>query len=256
MTRLATCLLVLLLAGCAALGNTDTPTYRSGNLEPRPEAAEPNALLGIRHMQRGDNNLAMTHLQRALVHDPNLPVAHNAIAVLYERLGQYAEAEAHFRKVLRIAPGDSDAHNNFGRFLCGRGRYAEADEHFHKALANPLYRTPQNSYTNAGLCALQAGDTARAEAYFKDALGKVPTFPPALLQIAKLRWAADDVHAARDYLVRLQGVTRPSPEVLWLRIQVEQKLGDYNASSSYALLLRNQFPDSPEAQQLMATEQR
>jgi len=39
----------------------------------------------------------------------------------------------------------------------------------------------------------------------------------------------------------------PAPEALFLGMCVEQKLGDVQAEQSYALQLRNRFPDSAEA---------
>jgi type IV pilus assembly protein PilF len=56
--------------------------------------------------------------------------------------------------------------------------------------------------------------------------------------------------AARNYLVILRD--EPSAEVLWLGVRVERKLGDRNSEESYALQLRNNFPNSSEARALLA----
>lgn len=257
--RLPLLLLMVALGGCASAGgglrSSDT-NYSKPDIVPIRQAAEPNALLGVEYMKAGQVNQAMEHLQRALVHDPDLPLAHNAIAVLYERLGEHERAEAHFKRVVALAPRDSDAWNNYGRFLCARERYQEATTAFERALDNPLYRTPENSYTNLGLCALRAGERQLAENYFRRALDKAADFPPALLQMAQMSW--DDGHAlqARAYLQRLTARIRPTAEVLWLGVQVERKLGDRNAADSYALQLRERFPTSPETRLLLASEKR
>jgi type IV pilus assembly protein PilF len=246
-------LLALLLVGCAS---TTTTTADGEEITPIREAAEPNALLGIEYMKAGQNQQAMEHLQRALIHDQDMPLAHNAIAVLYERLGQDGKAETHFKRVLDLSPTDSDALNNYGRFLCSQERYGEATVAFERALDNPLYRTPQNSYTNLGLCKLRAGDPGKAEHYFRQALGKAPNFAPALLQMAKLSWDGGNALQARAYLQRLSTVVRPNAEILWLGVQVERQLGDRGAADSFALQLRQRFPDAPETQLLLATEKR
>ncbi|HEY5718851.1 MAG TPA: type IV pilus biogenesis/stability protein PilW [Gammaproteobacteria bacterium] len=241
-------LLALLLAGCATGGAG--PRDENRDLVPTPEAAQPNALLGIEFIKQGDNAQALYHLKRALVHDPQLVLAHNAIGVLYERLEEYELAEKHFRTAAQLAPSDSDALNNYGRLLCNRGRYAEAEQRFQQALQNPVYRTPQNTFTNLGLCALKAGDSGKAEHYFRQALGKAPRFPPALFELAKLNWAQGNGLQARAYLQRLAAVIPLTAEVLWLGVQVERALGDRDAEASYALQLRNTYPDSAEARQL------
>jgi len=247
-TRVALLLmLAALVTGCVSA----TPAKPGERVtEPNPAAAQPNALLGIEFMRRGDNNTSMEYLLKAIYHNPNSPLANNAIAVLYERLGENDKAEKHFEKAVDLVPDDSDALNNYGRFLCIRGRYAEAEQHFQKALENPLYRTPQNTYTNLGHCAISAGERGKAEHYFRAALGKAPNFAPALFQMAQLSWQEGNALQARAYLQRLTSVTRSTADVLWLGIQVEQALGDQDAVSSYALALRNNYPDSAEARQL------
>jgi type IV pilus assembly protein PilF len=41
-------------------------------------------------------------------------------------------------------------------------------------------------------------------------------------------------------------------EALWLGVRVERRLGDRNSEASYALQLRNKFPNSREARALVA----
>ncbi len=249
--------LLLLLAGCAGAGASRVSTnYEDDKVVPVREAAEPNALLGIEYKKAGQDEQAMSHLQRALVHNPDYPLAHNAIAVLYERLGQNDRAEAHFRRVTELAPKDSDAWNNYGRFLCSQERYEQSTQAFQRALDNPLYQTPQNTYTNLGLCALREGKRDLAEHYLRQALGKSPNFAPALYQMARLSWDAGNALQARAYLQRLNQLVRPSAALLWLGVQVERELGDRAAADAYALQLRQRFPTSAETRLLLATEKR
>ncbi len=262
MIRLALPLAALLLAGCATTGGPSTTpsgadiNYKNADVVPRKQAAEPNALLGIEYMKAGQDTQAMEHLQRALIHDPDLAVAHNGIAVLYEKLGQNELAEAHFKRVTELSPRDSDAWNNYGRFLCSQERYEQSTQAFQRALDNPLYQTPQNTYTNLGLCALREGKRDLAEHYLRQALGKSPNFAPALYQMARLSWDAGNALQARAYLQRLNQLVRPSAALLWLGVQVERELGDRAAADAYALQLRQRFPTSAETRLLLATEKR
>ena len=263
MSRLLLSFALLLLSGCATMGGDSSTTpsgadisYKNADVVPRKQAAEPNALLGIEYMKNGQDTQAMEHLQRALIHDPDLAVAHNGIAVLYEKLGQNDRAEAHFKRVTELSPRDSDAWNNYGRFLCTQQRYEQATQAFQRALDNPLYQTPENSYTNLGLCAMREGKSDLAEHYFRQALGKSPNFPPALYQMATLSWDSGNALQARAYLQRVTQLVRPNAALLWLGVQVERELGDRRAADAYALQLRERFPTSAETRLLLATEKR
>ena len=120
------------------------------------------------------------------------------------------------------------------------------------AVRNPLYQTPERSYVNAGLCARAIGDLSGAEDYLRQALKVRVNYPPALFHLADIAFTRGDYKAARSFLGTVIRIVAPSPEVLWLGLRIERKLGDQNSESSYAMQLRNKFPDSPETRALLA----
>ncbi len=210
------------------------------------KAAEANVQLGVAYFREGRLADAMEKLKKALEQKPDLPEAHASIAVLYERLGEDDLAAQHYRRALSLAPKDSKIHNNYGQFLCRRGKLEQADKHFQAAVTDPLYETPEAAYTNAGLCARNIPDEARAEEYFRKALSKNPLYPYALLQMLKLSHDQGKFLRARAYLQRYQEVAPQTPDSLWYGIRVEHALGDKDAVSSFALLLKNNFPDTAQ----------
>ena len=115
-----------------------------------------------------------------------------------------------------------------------------------------LPERPSASYVNAGVCSRRRGDVASAEDYFQRALKTRPGQPQALYQLADMSFARGDFRGAKAYLNRLTQVAVPNAEMLWLGVRVERRLGDRNAEASYALQLRNKFPDSKEARALAA----
>jgi type IV pilus assembly protein PilF len=137
-------------------------------------------------------------------------------------------------------------------FLCDRKRERQAIEHFMAAVKNTLYPFPDRSLVNAGVCARRSGDFAGAESYLQQALKIRPNQPQALFQMADLSYMRGDYVGARGYLSRLSQVVQAGAEALWLGVRVERKLGDRNAEASYALQLRNRFPESVEARALAA----
>ena len=237
---------LLALAGCG--GNSDIKT---------PEAHQPSKLasidtqLAVEYMKDGRDDVAMKKLQHAIDSDPDYAAAYDVLGLLYGKLGESEKAEASFKKALSLDPKNSGMLNNYGLFLCSHGKAEEGQKKFAAAIANPLYQTPDVAYTNAGICAIeQQKDPVAADRYFRKALGFNPKMAIALLQMAKISFATSKYLPARAYLERYEAVAKPTPESLWLGVQVEKQLGDKDREASYALSLRGKFPDSDQTKQL------
>lgn len=248
------CLTGVVLGAAAALsacGTTQDFRHVSGH---QSKAAVINTQLGIAYMGENRLKLAEESLKKAVEQDPDLVLAQDAIAVLYERLGEYDKAGRHFRRAVDLDPKNSNAQNNYGAFLCRRGRVKAAETHFRAALANPLYTQPERAWYNWGYCAAKTGDDAKAETYLRRALQYQPKFAPALFAMARLSYRQKHWLQARAYMERYQAVARNTPESLWLALRIERQLGDRNAVASYALLLKSKYPDSAETQKLLESE--
>ena len=241
----------LLLAGCAAVSDREKQLNSKENLA---AAAEANAKLGIEYLREGNYELSLQKLEKALQLDPDLPAAHDAIAVLYERVGDTKKAEQHYKKSLRLQPDSARGHNNYGQFLCLQGRYAAAEEQFLAAANNPFYDAIPVALTNAGVCAGRIPDAEKAEKYFRMAIDKAPDFAPALLQMSILNFSRDNYLSARAYMQRFEAAASHSAESLWLAIRIEYALHDYGAWDKYAGMLHKGFPDSEQAALLQEWE--
>ncbi len=235
--------LLCVLAGCQTTGGSK-PVER---VAPDPKAAEINVKLGLGYLRSGDYEVALGKLEKALQQNPNLPSAHNTIAMLYQRLSQFDEAEQHFEEAVQRAPTYSEAQNNFGVFLCQQKRYEEAETRFVKATENPLYVNAAQAFENAGMCMMRADDLDKAEVYFRKALQKNKSLPKSLLQMANLNYEQADYIEANTYIKRYKAVAAWRPQSLLTAIKVAKKLGDQDAVASYILLLKAKFPDSDEA---------
>jgi len=209
-----------------------------------------NTQLGLGYLRNGQLDLAFERLNTATEADPGYAMAHNGLALVYDRLNRPEKAEEQFKIAIDLNPSDSAAMTNYGAFLCQHNRIDEGEEYFKKAVANPLYTKPAMAYSNAGICKLRADDRAGAEVYFRAALKADPRFPIALLNMAQISFDDQAFLAARAYMQRYEEVSNHSPRSLWLGIQIEEMLGDKNAVSSFAMLLKSNYPDSPETQKL------
>jgi type IV pilus assembly protein PilF len=247
---------VWILAALFLLGGCATPHKRTESDQTAETPAEVNTQLGIEYMRKGMYEASLEKFKKALDQNPNLAIAHGSIAILYERLGESELADKHYRKAYRLDRDDPLILNNYGQYLCHKGRLAEADQMFNAALQDPLYRYPETVLTNAGLCAEKRPDPELAEKYYRRALQKSPRFQPALRQMVRTSFARQQYLAARAYLQRLEAVSPLSPEFLWIGVQTESELGDRNTASSYALLLKNEFPESEQTQDLIEWERK
>nr|VFK14438.1 MAG: type IV pilus assembly protein PilF [Candidatus Kentron sp. LFY] len=248
--RIETLLLLLLLlplAGCV----TDSGLPNAAHIETQKDHwAELHTQLAIAYLEKGDNDLAWERLERALAIRPNYPDAHNALGSLYQRLNRLEKAEWHYRHAVLLNPSYSDAYNNLGVLLCATGRQTEAEQCFLKAIANPRYREPEIAMSNAGDCAYFVGDLQKAETYLRRALSFNMELPDPLLTMAALSLSKGHPLSARGYLRRYSNVATHTAHSLWLGLRIEKRLGNRDAVSSYALLLRTHHPDSREARLL------
>jgi type IV pilus assembly protein PilF len=133
---------IVILAFCVLIGcNSAGGTKPTQHVAKDPKAAEINMRLGLNYLQRGDYAIALEKLEKSLKQNPNLPSAHNTIALLYQRLGETDKADYHFNQATVREPDYSQAQNNYGVFLCEQGKYLEGEQRFLKAVENPLYKS-------------------------------------------------------------------------------------------------------------------
>ncbi len=241
------CLMGLLLAGCATGG-----VKQPGNERAQKSAKIHTELAGL-YFERGQMGVALSEIEQALQADGNYAPAYNVRGLIHMSLREDKEAEDDFVQSLRLDKADSETQNNFGWFLCQRGREMESIPHFMAAVKNPLYTTPERAYLNAGLCFQKAGKNPDAEDFLQRALLLQPDLRQALLAMAELKYADADYQAAMKYYSRVADENM-NAEQIWLGVRIARRVGNNNAEASYALKLRERYPDARETQLLMHGE--
>ncbi len=250
----AAILLGITLAGCA----TAKQKQQKAAVEQRiDKIVKLNTELAAAYLQRGQLDIAMQNISKALALAPNDPGANNVMALLQWQLKEHKEADIYFNKALKASPKDaigrsksSKVHNNYGAFLCEQGHVNKAVEQFRLALADPLYATPAQANVNAGLCLMKKPAPLDAEVYFRAALGLDPKLPDALYQMAKISYDTGRTYSARGFIQRYFEVGEDTPQSLLLAVKIEDALGYKDAEASYAVRLKGKFPGSSEAKRL------
>jgi type IV pilus assembly protein PilF len=243
MNRISILIVVAVLVGCT------TPARKLESGEPR-NAAENRARihteLGAAYYGVGQMSVAVQELKEAIAADPTYGPAHSQLGLVYMTLKEDTLAQQSFERALKIDPNDSSANNNYGMFLCQRKREKEAMRYFAAALKNPLYTTPENAYTNAGVCLRLQGDDVKAEESLRKALALQPDQPQALYQLADIAYKRNEFMGARALLNRHMQVSTPSADALWLGACIEQRLGNRTALASYGAQLNNRYPGAAQ----------
>lgn len=246
LTRTICLPLLLLLVACAG-----TPRTPDGTHSPGRQAAELNTSLGQEYMSRGQNEIALDKLKKAVAADPHYAPAHTMLAVLYERIREPGLAEEHYQLAVKAAPNNGDVNNNYGIFLCKGGKLSAAESYFLKAVDDPFYRTPAVALANAGTCFLQNNDLDKAEKYLRQSLEYDAEFPDALLPMASVSQKQGAFLRARAFLQRYEATGRESADSLALGVRIETSLGNTKAADAYRQRLMNKFPGSEQGAEIM-----
>ncbi len=232
-------LLLPLLLSCVTVGDRVPDNIKASAI---------NVQLGMGYFRQNNMELASQKLHKALDQNPDSASAHNAFAILQERLLQNDKAEYHYKRATELDSGNSEAANNYGAFLCRNNRQAESEKYFLKALDNPLYKTPEFAYTNAAICLLHINQRERAKDYLRKALAARSNFSTALISMARLLFEDEDYANTKIYLDRFHRATEPTANSLWLAIRTELQMDSNRDVKELSQQLKTKFPDSKEYQ--------
>lgn len=235
---------LMLLSACSSSQPVDTDTKTNAR-----KGAESNTQLGLEYMNRGQYEVALGKLKKAVKDDPSYAPGHTVLGVLYERIGEAELAGKSYRKAVQADPTNGDVNNNYGVHLCKTGNEQQAISHFLKALDDPFYRSPAAAMANAGSCAMSTDQLDEADNYLRTALKYDPRFPDALLSMANLKYRQDNNLGARAFLQRYEAVALQSAESLFLGYEIETALRDDKTARQYLSLLNSSFPESKEAEE-------
>jgi type IV pilus assembly protein PilF len=241
--------LCLTLLACGGKSAQKTADEELG-LTPNDSPAKLYVDLAKEYHRLGQTEVALRRAQQAVKTDGSYAPAHVWLAFLLEQLQQTDEAAKHYERAVKLAPNNPDVLNAYGSFLCNQRRYAEADAQFVKAAANPVYATPWIALSNAGNCALEAGDSTKAENQYRAASQASSTYGYPLAKLGELAMKRGDAKTAKDYIDRYfksETVRTPAASRIALQvgIEAERALGNRKRATFYQDVLNKNFPDAP-----------
>lgn len=249
-------LILLLLAGTILSGCIST-TEGGFTEEASPEKAlEQRVTLARQYIRDGNWERATLNLQLAKDIDANSPFVYEAYALLYQQTGENDLAEENFKKAVKLDGDCSRCRNNYAAFLFMQERYGEAEKQLQYVVKDTLYPARPRAFVFLGLCRQKLFDPVGAEEAFRTALTMERTNQIALLELATIRYDAEDYVTAVQYYDTYKRLARQqSARGLWLGVRLAQATGNRDAEASHAMALSNRFPNSAEYQAYKRTAQ-
>ncbi len=177
--------------------------------------------------------------------NPQCPMAHNNLGVVFERRRDLPQAKRHYQEALRLQPSLANANNNLGSLLADQGLLDQAITHYREALrVKPNYVDAHNNY---GVALGKQGKTTEAIGQYVEALRIQPDHIEArynlAVALAQVGPAQQAIAAYEDILRRDPGHYRSHNNLAMLLI-ARGNVGQAMVHLETAIRLK---PDSPES---------
>lgn len=242
-------LIAVVMAGLLISACVTTQTGGFQDKKDPKKAVEYSVQAARNYIQEGNWDAAKRHLRNALDIDSHNADANEALALVFWRTGEYEQADKHFRAAINHS-GDaasSRIRNNYAAFLYDQKNYAEAESQLEKVAEDLLYDGRPDAFLNLGKVRIKLKKYAQA----KDVLERAGLMergnPMVISLLAEVYFQLGDYTRAQSFYDAYRKMTQaPSAASLWLGIRLASRAGDKDSVASYALALKNLFPQSEE----------
>lgn len=236
--------LIVMLTALGGCVSTQTGGFEDKK-DPK-KALEYSVQAARSYIQAGNWEAAKRHLKTALEIDDRDADVHETMAQVFWQTGEFEQADVHFRRAIALK-GDARIRNNYAAFLYDRKRYAEAETELEKVTEDLLYDRRTDAFVNLGRVRIKLKKYAAAKdvlerAALMDRNNSLVTF-----QLAEVHYQLGDYAKSQSYFSSYRKASpNQTAASLWLGLRLAEKFGDHNAVASYALALKNLYPQSEE----------
>jgi len=145
-----------------------------------------------------DFSSARDHAKELTEYQPRKSGGYLVMGDALLELGEYEQAIKAYARIDELDHGSVATETRLGRLAVLRGDFAGAERHFQAALAQatsglaPTAESVAWCHWQLGETAFQAGDSAKAEGHYRDALTAYPKYARALASLGRAREAQGD----------------------------------------------------------------
>jgi len=169
-------------------------------------SAETHIKLGASYLENEQFNDAFMEFQKAIELNPRSKKTLYYLGYLSARFEKYDEAITYYKKAISIDPAYSEAINSLGVTYAETGNWDEAVIYFDSALSNPMYETPEMAYANKGYALYMKEDYRNAERAVKEALIRNRLYPMASYVLGLIYTKLGDDDAAIEEFKKAIGM--------------------------------------------------
>ena len=244
-------LLMFSLSACVTTqrGGFDKPVSTDEAIASRVAAAK-------QYLLSRNFEAARRHLKMAYEINPKSADVHDALALTFQYSSEYELAESHYQKAINFGEGESRFRFNYANYLYQQKRFSQAEKQLQTIVEDSLYEKRESALVMLGLCQQQLLQTTQAQRSFERALILNPRNTRILRELSIMNYEAKNFPSAWRYFQSYRKiVTRPDAELLLLGIELARELNDANSEASYALALKNLYPNSREYQGYLRRQQ-
>jgi len=234
----------LLMSACVT-----TETGGFGDKKDPQKAVELSVQAARSYIQEGKWEPAKRHLKTALEMDSHNAGANDALALVFWRTGEYEQADKHFRAAIGDAAASeaSRIRNNYAAYLYDRKRFDEAEGQLEKVAEDLLYDKRADAFLNLGRVRIKLKKYAQAKEVLERAILMDRSNTGVMFLLAEAHFQLGDFAKAQNFYDAFRKqVQTQSAASLWLGLRLAEHAGDKNSSASYALALKNLYPQSEE----------
>lgn len=242
-----TCVLLIAMLSLSAC----VTTTRGGFSEKKDDekALEASVQLARQYIAAQDWELAKRHLKTAIEMGGNSAQVYEALALVYQNTGELELAQSAYLDALDEDTDNSRVRLNYAAFLYAQQDYPEAATQLERVTKDTLYEKRDIAFLNLARCYVQLEEFEKAERAYDRAYLMNKNIPGLKLEMATVFFQMQQFEKAEQYYNQhRQTVRQQSAGSLWLGLQIADQLNNADAFSSYALALKNLYPDSAEYQ--------
>lgn len=197
-------------------------------------------------LQGNDLDTAERLSREALKADPSSADAHTLMGAIAARRGRESESGDWLFKAMQVSAGGAAEAANYGTWLCAQRRYEESLRYLDYAAERMGdSQSRADTLSNAGTCALRAGNAEQAVAYLRQSLQLDAENRLALETLANHALAQNQPMEARAFIERRLALLPVTAELLQTAEQIELRMGDTRAAARYRERLQRDFPSNP-----------